>query len=425
MDFTEDELAVFKFSVIAPLVNGSYPGPATRYFEEAAVKLYSVPGAGEQNFSPSTLKSWLAAYRKHGLAGLSRKKRCDSGKRRNLSDEARASLRDMKQRFPHKPTTLIYSELVNGGLLGDDPASLSTVQRFINALEVPKEEPTVERRRFVMGRANECWQLDELLGPPIVVEGRKRETHLIAALDDASRLVLHAEFFFAANTQALAAVLKSAFLKRGLPDKVFFDNGKIFSSLHTRASLARLGVVASFARPYSPASKGKIERFFRTLRDHLVANLPIEEIHSLDDLNDRLHRYVFDVYNLRPHSGLDGQTPLERFMKDARDLRPCPNPEQLDIAFLRETPRKVSRDAVIQIEKVKFEVPQTLIGRTIRVRYNPQALTTALVFEDKHAANPVTVHRLSAIDNARIPRAQHQPLPISYRDLYLGVDKDV
>jgi hypothetical protein len=309
--------------------------------------------------------------------------------------------------------------------LGDPPVSLSTVQRFVRSVELPKEDPTIERRRFVMSRANECWQTDELLGPSIIVDGRKRSTHLIAVLDDASRLVPHAEFFFAGNAQALETALKAAFLRRGLPGKIFCGNGKIFSTLHIRASLARLGVVASFARPYSPASKGKIERFFRTLRDHLISNLPLEEIHPLDGVNERLHAYVFDVYNVRPHSGLEGQTPLERFMKDAASLRRCPSPEELDIAFLRETARKVSRDAVIQVEKVKFEVPQSLIGRTVRVGYNPQALLSALVFEEKDTTTPVRVNKLFAHDNARIPRAHCQPPMISCRDLYMWVDKDV
>ena len=418
---SDDEIAVFKFSVIAPVVTGVYQGPAARYFEEVSSTALDVPGVGKRTFSPKTLRSWLHLYRKHGLPGLSRPKRRDAGKPRKLSEVQKLSLQNARSEYPNRPTTLIYQDLCALGELGNPPCSLSTVQRYLSSITLPKNDPAVERKRFVMSRANECWQIDVLLGPQMIISGRKLATNLITVLDDASRLVPHAQFFFQANTQALETVLKAAFLRRGLPLKIFSDNGKIFSSLHIRSVLAKLGIVVSYARPYSPESRGKIERFFRTLREQFLSAIRPESLKSLDELNSLLYAYVFDTYNLRPHSSLDGLAPLDRFLKDASTLRTPPSPKDLDMLFLWETTRNVSKDAVIQVEKVKFEVPQSLIGHKVKVLYDPHDLSSVSVFADD-AACPVTVSVLNPEDNARIPRIQNQGPKLSYTDLFARSD---
>jgi len=423
VDRVKEELAMFKFSVIAPIVNGTYKGPATEYFAEAAACEFDVPGAGKRRFMPSTIKSWLGLYRKYGLDGLHPRKRSDAGKQRRLTEPMREILRDAKVAHPCKPVTMIYRECIAKGLLGADAPSLATVNRYLSTVKLPEKDPKVEHRRFQMTHANECWQADALSGPCIPVKGRMRRTYLIAVIDDASRLIPHAEFFFEANTQAFESVLKTAFARRGLPAKVFSDNGKIFRSLHIRSALARLGVVSSFARPYSPESRGKIERFFRTLREQLLAGDEAEDIDSLEDLNTILFHYVFEVYNLRPHSALAGMSPLDRFLKDAKLLRPCPSSEQIDQAFLRETTRKVSKDAVVHVDRVQFELPQMLIGQTVVIRYNPHDMSAVTVAAP--GAEPIRVAPLDSVANAYLPRRQNHLPGISYADLYSGGKKDV
>ena len=144
----------------------------------------------------------------------------------------REILRDAKVAHPYKPVTMIYRECIAKGLLGANAPSLATVNRYLSTVKLPEKDPKVEHRRFQMTHANECWQADALSGPCIPVKGRMRRTYLIAVIDDASRLIPHAEFFFEANTQAFESVLKTAFARRGLPAKIFSDNGKIFRSLH-------------------------------------------------------------------------------------------------------------------------------------------------------------------------------------------------
>lgn len=157
----------------------------------------------------------------------------------------------------------LYGELANRCPAGSTLPSLSSVLRYVKTLPKPsasESQGPVERRRFVMEHANDCWQADTCSGPFLTVDGRKRRTYLIAFIDDASRLIPHCEFFFLDNARNLAITLKKAILKRGLPKKIFCDNGKSYSSLSLRFACARLGIMLTHARPYSAPSKGYAEK---------------------------------------------------------------------------------------------------------------------------------------------------------------------
>ena len=254
-DKLRNESALFKFSLIAPVINGSLNEPLKDYLEKVCAKTYEVPGKGPRELSPKTLRQWLHTYRHYGIDGLKRKPRNDKGSSRALTSDVARAIHEFRQLYPKKTLTALYAELLAGGFLGLPPVSLSTVGRYLKKID-PPSEPEIERKRFVFEFANDCWQTDTLAGPYLTVDGRKKATYLIAFLDDASRLLVHGEFFFEENSRNLQIVLKKAILKRGIPKRVFADNGKIFDSLQLRLVCASLGVLLSHARPYSPASKG-------------------------------------------------------------------------------------------------------------------------------------------------------------------------
>jgi putative transposase len=256
----QTELALFKFSLIAPIINGTVEGPIKSYLENVCAKNYSIPGHGVKDLSPNTVRRWLADYRRFGLEGLKRKSRNDKGNSRCLTSDIAQSIKEFKSICPYKTATTIFTELLAGGFLGTT-VSLSTVQRFLRKFDCPCD-PDIERKRFVFEFANDCWQTDALIGPYLLINGKKLGTHLIVFLDDASRLLVHGQFFFEENSACLQSVLKQAILKRGIPKRIFADNGKIFDSLQLRLICASLGIFFSHARPYSPASKGKVELMF-------------------------------------------------------------------------------------------------------------------------------------------------------------------
>ncbi|MDK2894344.1 MAG: putative transposase [Moorella sp. (in: firmicutes)] len=415
-----NEMALFRFSLIAPLVNGTVSGSVKDYLESVCARSYQVPGGGTRELSPNTVRRWLSDYRRFGLEGLKRKPRSDKGLSRTLAEPVIQAIKEMKARYPDKTATAIYNTLLARGALGDPPVSLSTFQRYFKNLEV-KVDTLVERKRFAFEFANDCWQTDVLVGPYLVLEGKKKKTFLIAFLDDASRLLLHGEFFLAENAQNLQSVLKKAILKRGIPKRIFSDNGKIFDSLQLRLTCAHLGIILSHARPYSPASKGKIERAFRTIRMQFIASLDLGEVHSLEELNAAFLAYAESTYNLRPHASLQGLSPMERYLEDKDKLRFVASPESLEQVFLHEVTRKVKKDATIALNKQVYEVPQALIGRSITVRYDPDDPSKAFV-KVGEPPSLVTVYQVRPVDNARIIRRQNAPPQIDYAALYGGGD---
>lgn len=413
-----NELALFKFSLIAPIVNGTITGSVKEYLEKICVKTYEIPGKGPRELSPNTIRRWLFEYRRYGIDGLKRKSRNDKGTSRALTGDITRAIREFKELYPKKTATAVYSELLAGGFLGFPPVSLSTVQRYLKKIEI-KTEPEIERKRFVFEFANDCWQTDVLSGPYLTIDGKKKATYLIAFLDDASRLLVHGEFFFEENTKNLQTVLKKAVLKRGVPKRIFADNGKIFDSLQLRLVCASLGIALSHARPYSPASKGKIERVFRTFRTQFLSTLDLQELRSLEDLNTRFLSYVESTYNRKVHSSLNGLSPMERYLKDKDRFRFVPSKDLLEQVFLHEVARRVNRDATIVLCKQVYEVPQAFIGRQVTVRFDPENLSRVYL-RDSDSPEFVTVYPVQAVTNSKLIRKQNQRSEIDFATLFGG-----
>lgn len=405
------ELALFRFSLIAPLVNGSLDTPVHEYLEAVCAKSYDAPGLGSREFSPRTLLAWRSLYGQYGLEGLKGKQRADRGHFRRLSSEARMFLAEALRRNPKATGTALYEELAQARLLGHPPCSLSTVQRFLRTVEIP-HSPGPERRRFVFAHANDCWQTDVCVGPHLMNShaGRKHGTYLLAVLDDASRLCVHAAFVPEADSAAFEHVLQTALQKRGIPQRLYLDNAKIFRSLQLQAVCARLGIVLCHSQPYQPEGRGKIERFFRTVREQCFSRLGADDLVSLDALNRRFAEYVEQVYNSRPHGSLEGKSPMERFLADQEHLRFLPE-QRVGQAFLHEVERRVAKDATVSLLGAVFELPQVFVGQKVRLLFHAGGLEQAWVLRPDGSTVPV--RQVRPVDNARIPRSKRSD-PIDY-----------
>jgi hypothetical protein len=208
----------------------------------------------------------------------------------------------------------------------------------------------------------------------VPLRGRaRRKTYLIGFLDDSTRVAPHGAFAHSENTRAFLPVFKQAILKRGFPQRLYVDNGAAYRSHHLALVCAKLGITLIHARPYRPQGKGKIERFFRTLRAQLLTRLTPEDTASLEALNRRLAAWLEGEYHHTPHRGLDGQTPLERWAQTADQVR-FPEPTlDLDDLFLGEATRKVQKDRTVSLDGIVYEVDAALVGERVTLRYDPAA----------------------------------------------------
>ncbi|MCA3087923.1 MAG: transposase [Rhodocyclaceae bacterium] len=219
-----------------------------------------------------------------------------------------------------------------------------------------------------------------LHGPMVLVPGvGKRKCYLMAIMDDHSRLITHAQFLLSENYESLRLCLRRAIEKRGLPRKFYVDNGACYRAGDLEQSLALLGIALTHSRPYIPEGRGKIERWFRTVRmNFLPLNAP--EGVTFEDICRRLDMWV-EAYNTSVHSSLQ-ISPEARFRAGIACVRPTP--KDLLAYFRKVEVRRVKKDRTIRLDGRIFEVPLGLIDKNIQARFHEDSPEEVEVyFEDR------------------------------------------
>ena len=407
-----EKLALFRYGLIAPLVIEPLArGELTRRAEEIASRQYDIPDSRRRALSVDTLLEWAKRYRQRGLDALSPKPRQDRGKPRAITPQLAALIERLKRENPHRTGTTLLRELALSSGKNEPPLSSSTLYRFLKQRGLSEREllAPAARKKFEAEHANQIWQADMLFGPWVERPGGGRmQVFLHATLDDASRLIPHAQFYISQGLDACLDCLRQAMAARGVPSRLYIDNAKMYRSPQLARIAASLGTLIIHSRPYQPEGRGKIERCFRTVREQFLANLDPKRLLSLDALNERLQAWIESVYHRAEHSAL-ATTPLLRWQKDIEQVRQLPPGADLRRLFLHRLDRLVRRDSTFLLHNRLYEAPAHLAGRTVEVRFDPvEGGVVEVWFEGQvqAAARPV-----DAVVNGRLPSAQPVPAP--------------
>jgi putative transposase len=330
-------------------------------------------GGKPRTFTWRTIQTWYTRFKTHGVTGVVSKDRSDKGKTRKLSPEE--LLEAINQVLPHFRNKNhnrldLYRMAISKGVINPNQLAQTTFYRFLREYDLLKDNFEENRKRlaFAMQYANQLWQADTLYGPHVKdAQGRMIQTRLIAFIDDASRVICHAQFFFHETVDSLITALKSAFYKRGVPQQLYVDNGSIYSSMEISLICARVGCILRHTPVRDGASKGKIERFFRTVRDQFLARTL--DLSSLSSLNRQLNIWVEEEYNSKPHSAL-GMAPISRFALDTHQIKFLPPDQVNDELFYAEEDRQVKKDNTFSFKSVRFEAPADLREKKISIRFD-------------------------------------------------------
>ena len=270
--------------------------------------------------------------------------------------------------------------------------------------------------RFEADRPNELWVGDALHGPPVA--GRK--TYLFAFLDDRSRAVMAARFGFSEDTVRLAAALRPALASRGVPESIYVDNGSAFVDSWLLRSCASLGVKLVHSTPGRPQGRGKIERFFRTVREQFLVELTPDraaEIADLAELNRLFTAWVETEYHPRTHSET-GVAPMARWLDGLPSPLPRPTPAQLREAFLWSEHRTVAKTATVSLHGNTYQVDELLVGRKVELVFDPFDLIELVVRYSGREFGTAIAHHIGrhAHPKARpeIPDTAPEPTGIDY-----------
>lgn len=373
-----EAVALFRYGLIADLLHLPPGGRGIgARLAEKAEQTYDVPFSGRARVAAETLRHWLKAYRRSGFDGLKPKARKDAGSSHALPQHVQDLLCELKENQPELSVQLIIKQVLASGHVPDGlPVPASTVHRLLTRRGLMRRQaaPGRDHRRFEFEHANDLWMSDVMHGPAVGIGGNaKRKSYLIAFIDDATRVVPFAAFALAENTGSFLPVFRQAVMRRGIPKRLYVDNGSAFRSQHLALVCAKLGITLIHARPYHPEAKGKQERWFRTVRMQLLPQLSAQDLSSLEALNRRLWAYVEGEYHLAPHRGLgDDMTPLDAWAHRAQHVEHVGGKKDIEELFLFEQKRRVARDRTVSLHGVVYEVDATLVGQSVTLRYDPE-----------------------------------------------------
>jgi len=346
-----------------------------RIHNVAAMTFLDEEGNARQ-FTWRTIQTWFYRYKNHGITGMTSRARKDKGQARKVTpEELLEALNAAKPHFHGTCTNkrALYRFCIENGLLHAGRIAQTTFYRFIREhglLAPDADEHNRKRLAFSMKHANQLWQADTMFGPYCdtgLSPGARKQTKLIAFIDDASRVLCHGQFFFDENVDTLVQAIRAALYKRGVPEQLLVDNGSIYCCQEITLICARVGCILRHTAVRDAAAKGKIERFFRRVRDQfLVRTL---DLSSLEALNRQFSHWVESDYNAVLHDAI-AMKPIDRFGIDLARVRFLPPSEHNDELFYAEATRKVKKDNTFSFHARRYETPVDLRDKEIQLRHD-------------------------------------------------------
>lgn len=374
-----EQIAEQRMQILSPLLAEGLDAAKAR---EIKTRICEQTGLSER-----TLRRYLAQYKNAGFSGLKPKSR---GKR-NTEDAIPSHILEqailLRRQVPGRSVSQLIQILEWEGLVEPGRIKRSTLQeklaeRGYSSRQMRLYSNTgVAARRYQQPYRNKLWHSDIKYGPyiPIGKDGMKKQVYLVTFIDDATRLILHGEFYPMLDKVIVEDCFRKAIMKYGVPETVYFDNGSQYRTKWMSRACAKMGIRLLFARPYSPESTGKPERFNRVV-DSFLAEVALEKPQTLDKLNELFQIWLEECYQNKPHSGLkDGNTPLAAYRSDKKPQKFL-DPDVITNAFLHCEQRKVDKSGCISFEGKKYEVGISFIGCTVDVVYDP-ADTNELTIE--------------------------------------------
>ena len=372
------ESGLKKYEIIAPLLSeGLEAAEKRRLRNEIMIR---------HNISERTLRRYMEEFRNSGYDGLLTQPKSSKGVSRTVTADVMEKAIELRRELPSRSIRRILTILEGEGLIDKGAIPKSTLSRQMcqhgfGASQIKSDLRQTAAKRFQKEHRNALWQADIKYGPYIPSKnGKKVRTYMLAFIDDATRMIMHAEFYDNQRLPILEDAFRKALLKFGRPEVVYVDNGKIFISKWFRLACARLKVHHVAAKPYNPQSKGKIEKFNRFMSEFLE-ELSLEPPGSLETLNQKFRIWLDEGYIHKEHDSLSDQTPYEAYQADTSKVRFVSQQECHDL-FLWEQTRTVDNSGCISVSGVEYEAGAEFARKKVDVRYDPFDLSVVEIWRD-------------------------------------------
>ena len=412
---TPRDWAVFRYGLISEATRPLADEVVSQVLARLAARQQQLPDGSLRRFSAATLRAWLRAYQRGGLDALLPKTRSDKGSFRKLDDDAAEIIARHRVQNRALSVKLFHHILHQDGVLPEGVTVCEpTLRRFLKGrgLARPLREAARARSKYEMPHPNDLWVADFLHGPRVSSPHGKRKALLCGILDDHSRVLVGGRFAFTEDTADLLHTFKDALATYGVPKRFYCDNGPAFTSQHLAEACARVGCALLHSEPFDSPSRGKVERFFRTVRQRLLPLLHDQDLASLVTLQERFETWLREDYHLKRHNGI-GMKPLDRYLAGAEQtLISRLAPHEIDHAFMARLTRFVRNDATVKVAGVFYEVPPDYIGGRVDLRFPVGRPEHLILYRDDAPVGPI--HPVDAAENARFHAG---PVELSYAEL--------
>jgi len=370
------ETSTERFEIIAPLLSDVLCAAEKRRTRHEIME--------KHNISERTLRRYIEKYRKNGLEGLEPPKSSQAGIFKAIPKEILELAKQYREELPERSVRSIITILEKEGHIEKGSISRSTLTHNLATLGYSTKQlrttiGTPATRRFVRVGRNTLWQSDVKFGLSVPdKKGNLHKTYLATFIDDATRVICHSEFYFNHRVPILEDCFRKAMLKFGKPDAIYVDNGKEFISRWMRIGCARLGIRHIAAKPYSPESKGKIERFNNRV-DEFLREAALAKVTNLAHLNQLYRAWLEESYQHKDHSAIDGQSPMAAFQKDNKRVTFVSAKECYD-AFLHEETRTADKTGCFSLLGTTYEAGVAFARKKVDVRFDPFDLSVVEVW---------------------------------------------
>ncbi|HEU0031715.1 MAG TPA: DDE-type integrase/transposase/recombinase [Kofleriaceae bacterium] len=398
-----EAVALFRAEIIGALSRRELTrGELAAAIRALSKNKYRPPGCKvSKQFGISTLERWLYAYRRGGLEALRPSPRSDRGRARDLTPEQRDLLLEIRREHPTASVPLVIRTLVADGRLAKEAVSSTTVQRLYREAGLTRgvRPDGHTRLRWQADHPGALWHGDVCHGPALRVGQTTKPLRIHALLDDASRFVVALEAHHSEREDDMLGVFLRSLRRHGAPDALYLDNGSTYRGETLRLACERLDITLLHARPGDAPARGKMERFWRTLRQGCLDHLGT--MTHLHDVQARLLAFLDEHYHRAPHGGLFGKFPADVWA--SASTRPIDEP-RLATALTTRTRRRVRKDGTLDIDGVAWQLDQSfLAGAIVTVALDTTGGTAPIVEHDGRRYTLLPVDAVAAGKTRRKP----------------------
>ena len=378
-----EEMAIQRLQILSPLL--------AEGLDHAQARLIRKKICEQTGISERTLRRYLSRYQTEGFMGLKPKSKGRQQSKEAIPANVLEQAILLRREVPGRSVSQIINILEWEGLAEPGQIKRSTLQEKLAQRGYSSRhmrmyaDSGVAARRFQKKYRNQLWHSDIKYGPylPIGKDGAKKQVYLVTFVDDATRFVLHGQFYPVLDQVIVEDAFRQAILKYGVPEKVYFDNGSQYRTKWMIRACAKMGIRLIYAKPYSPEATGKVERFNRVV-DSFLSEAALEKPKTLEKLNELFQVWLTECYQNKVHSGLDSNMSPETAYRSDKKAVKFLDPEIIANAFLHAEIRKVDKAGCISFASKKYEVGLTFIGCKVTVVYDPADIEVITIEYEGH-----------------------------------------